>query len=169
MKLGLVGAVAPVAVATPVAPKRSFISTWEAVVRRWLWSRSSPKLVDVSQEVFIRFSSYTDATLMKCPQTFVLKVAANVVDEWCGVPGNEWLDDEETAKKGKQQSVSRSVAKQLQAAVDKLPLRQRQMLLMHVNEGLTYEQIAERVRMSKGIVRRELVRAYARVRGEMGE
>ncbi|WP_129649507.1 RNA polymerase sigma factor [Peristeroidobacter agariperforans] len=177
MKLNVVGARAPVTVATPAAPKRSFTSSWEAVVRRWLWGRSSTNLGDVSQEVFIRFSGYTDETLMRCPQTFVLKVAANVVDEWCGVPGNEWLEDEEeltgkqssAAQKGKGKSVSKAVAKQLQAAVDRLPLRQRQVLLMHVNEGLTYEQIAQRVRMSPGIVRRELVRAYAKVRCEIGE
>src|SRR5687768_11919530 len=163
MKLGLVSAHAPVAVAAPPAPKRSFTSTWETAVRRWLWGRSSTDLGDVSKEVFIRFSGYTDETLMKCPQTFVLKVAANVVDEWCGVPGNEWLEDEEelaskqggVARKEKGKPLNKGIAKQLQAAVDKLPLRQRQMLLMHVNEGLTYEQIAQRVRMTPGIVRRE--------------
>jgi RNA polymerase sigma-70 factor (ECF subfamily) len=115
---------------------------------------------------------------MKCPQTFVLKVAANVVDEWCGVPENEWLDEEELdemertgaqKEKIKGKSVNKALAKQLQAAVDKLPLRQRQVLLMHVNEGLTYEQIAERVRMSPAIVRRDLVRAYANVRGVIAE
>lgn len=177
MKLGVVSARAPVTVAAPPAPKRSFTSTWETAVRRWLWGRSPADLGDVSQEVFIRFSGYTDDTLMKCPQTFVLKVAANVVDEWCGVPGNEWLEDEEestgkqggAARKDKGKSVNKAVAKQLQAAVDKLPLRQRQVLLMHVNEGLTYEQIAQRVRMSPGIVRRDLVRAYASVRGVIAE
>ncbi|GFE85047.1 RNA polymerase sigma factor [Steroidobacter agaridevorans] len=179
MKLNVVSVRAPVTVAAApaAAPKRSFTSTWESAVRRWLWGRSSTNLGDVSQEVFIRFSGYSDETLMKCPQTFVLKVAANVVDEWCGVPGNEWLEDEEesaekqggAARKEKGKSVNKAVAKQLQAAVDKLPLRQRQVLLMHVNEGLTYEQIAQRVRMSPVIVRRELVRAYARVRCEIGE
>lgn len=177
MKLNVVGARAPVTAAAPAAPKRSFTSSWETAVRRWLWGRSSTNLGEVSQEVFIRFSGYTDETLMRCPQTFVLKVAANVVDEWCGVPGNEWLEDEEesagkqgsAARKEKEKPVNKAVAKQLQAAVDRLPLRQRQVLLMHVNEGLTYEEIAKRVRMAPGIVRRDLVRAYARVRCEIGE
>ncbi|WP_116810926.1 RNA polymerase sigma factor [Steroidobacter cummioxidans] len=173
MKLSLVSVRAPVAVAAAPQTKRSFTSTWEAAVRRWLWGRPSSQTVDledVAQEVFVRFSGYSDATLMKCPQTFVLKVAANVVDEWCGVPRNEWLEEEEaegTAEKEKNQGalvVGKTLAKQMQAAVDQLPLRQRQVLLMHVNEGLTYEEIAKRVRMTPGIVRRELVRAYAQVR-----
>lgn len=174
MKLGLVRARAPVTVTAAPAPKRSFTSTWESAVRRWLWGRSSTDLADVSQEVFIRLSGYSDSTLMKCPQTFVLKVAANVVDEWCGTPRNEWLDEEEEvekerseARKGK--SVNKALAKQLQAAVDRLPLRQRQVLLMHVNEGLTYEEIAKKLRMTRGIVRRDLVRAYAGVRNGVGE
>jgi RNA polymerase sigma-70 factor (ECF subfamily) len=174
MKLGLVRARAPVPVAVAPAPKRSFTSTWESAVRRWLWGRSSTDLADVSQEVFIRLSSYSDSTLMSCPQTFVLKVAANVVDEWCGTPRNEWLDEEESVEKErsgtrKGKSVNKALAKQLQAAVDRLPLRQRQVLLMHVNEGLTYEEIAKKLRMTPGIVRRDLVRAYAGVRCGMGE
>jgi len=178
MKLGLVRARAPVTVAAAPATQRSFTSSWEAAVRRWLWGRSTTDLDEVSQEVFIRFQGYTDATLMKCPQTFVLKVAANVVDEWCGVPGNEWLEEEESAgnersgtgkEKAKGRSINKALAKQLQAAVDKLPVRQRQVLLMHVNEGLTYEQIAKRMGMTPGIVRRDLVRAYAGVRCAVGE
>lgn len=183
MKLGLVRAHAPVAVVAAPAPKRSFTSTWETAVRRWLWGQPSPQrtdLEDVAQEVFIRFSGYSDSTLVKCPQTFVLKVASNVVDEWCGTPRNEWLEEEEEERKergggekqkGKKKgtSVNKALAKQLQAAVDELPLRQRQVLLMHVNEGLTYEQIAEKLKMTPGIIRRDLVRAYARVREGMGE
>lgn len=176
MKLGLVRARAPVTVAATPAPQRSFIVTWENSVRRWLWGRSSTDLDDVAQEVFMRFSGYRDSTLVKCPQTFVLKVAANVVDEWCGTPRNEWLDEEEAdgkegrgAKKRKGKSVNRALAKRLQAAVDKLPLRQRQVLLMHVNEGLTYEEIAKKLRMTPGLVRRDLVRAYAGVRCDVGE
>ena len=168
MKLGLVSARAPVTVVAAPATKRSFTASWETAVRRWLWGRSSTNLDEVSQEVFIRFQGYSDATLMKCPQTFVLKVAANVVDEWCGTPRNEWLEEEEErTEKGK--SVNRAVAKQLQAAVDQLPARQRQVLLMHVNEGLTYVQIAQKLKMTPGIVRRDLVRAYAGVRCAMGQ
>lgn len=168
MKLGLVSARAPVTVAPAPTMKRSFTSSWDAAVRRWLWGRASTDLEDVSQEVFIRFSGYSDATLVKCPQTFVLKVAANVVDEWCGTPRNEWLEEGESEKE-KKKSVNKALAKRLQAAVDKLPLRQKKILLMHVNEGLTYEQIAERMKMSPGLVRRDLVRAYAAVRGGIGE
>ena len=175
MKLGLVRAHAPVTVPLAPASTRSFTSSWESVVRRWLWGRPSANLEDVSQEVFIRFSGYSDATLVRCPQTFVLKVAANVVEEWCGTPRNEWLEDDEALGKGggtendKKKTVNKALAKRLQAAVDKLPVRQREMLLMHVTEGLTYEQIAQRLKMTPAFVRRDLVRAYARVRGSLTE
>ncbi len=56
MKLGLVRAHAPVVAVAAAPPKRSFTSTWETAVRRWLWGALfATDLEEVSQEVFIRF------------------------------------------------------------------------------------------------------------------
>ncbi len=52
----------------------------------------------------------------------------------------------------------------MQAAVEKLPFRQRQVLLLRVNEGLTYKQIADRLKLSSRVVLRDLSRAYSQLR-----
>jgi RNA polymerase sigma factor (sigma-70 family) len=52
----------------------------------------------------------------------------------------------------------------VQAAVDRLPKRQREVLLLRVNEGLTYKQIAERLQVTPRIVLRDLTRAYSQLR-----
>lgn len=170
MKLGVLIEREPVPAAVPT--KRS--SSWESALRRWL-SRNVPaksELEDVAEEVFIRLSRYSDDTLMKSPQKFVLLVAANVVDEWRGDLESEAPDRE--AVIGENQNAqecapSKKLVKQVRAAVEKLPERQRRMLLMHVNEGMTYQEIAKVVRMTPRLVQRDLARAYAGVRGTVGE
>ena len=48
-----------------------------------------------------------------------------------------------------------------------MPERQRQVLLLHVNEGLTYKQIADRLGVTYRIVLRDLTRAYASLRMQL--
>jgi RNA polymerase sigma factor (sigma-70 family) len=168
MKVGLLVEREPVPVAAPT--KRSL--TWESAVRRWL-SRYAPSqksdLEEVAEEVFTRLSRYGDDELIKCPQKFVLLVAANVVDERRADLLSEGVEREavigDGSESGKGYSVNKKLVKQVKAAVEKLPERQRRMLLMHVNEGMTYQQIAEVVRMTPRLVQRDLARAYAGVRG----
>jgi RNA polymerase sigma factor (sigma-70 family) len=55
----------------------------------------------------------------------------------------------------------------MQEAVDKLPRRQREVLLLHVNEGLTYKQIAERLGLTYRVILRDLTRAYSQLRMQL--
>jgi RNA polymerase sigma-70 factor (ECF subfamily) len=59
------------------------------------------------------------------------------------------------------------VNEQLRTAVSKLPPRQRDVLLLHINEDLTYKQIATQLKLTPRIVRREIARAYAQLRCEL--
>jgi RNA polymerase sigma-70 factor (ECF subfamily) len=55
----------------------------------------------------------------------------------------------------------------VQAAVQRLPPRQREVLLLHVNEGLTYKQITDRLGISPRIVLRDLTKAYSHLRTQL--
>lgn len=169
MKLGLKSVPEPI----PIAASTKRAAGWEAALRRWL-SRNAPaqtsELEEVAEEVFIRLSRYSEDTLVKSPQRFVLLVAANVVDEWRGdleseAPDRQALIGEEESGKGS--AVSKKLVKQVKAAVENLPERQRRMLLMHVNEGMSYHEIAKVVRMTPRLVQRDLARAYANLRGQV--
>ncbi|MFC4313029.1 RNA polymerase sigma factor [Steroidobacter flavus] len=170
MKLGLVRVREPVVVAQP----SKWSSNWEIALRRWL-SRHAPaqptELEDVAEEVFVRLSRYDEATLVKSPQRFVLLVAANVVDEVRGDLQSEGPDREALIEFGeegdKECSVSTKLVKQVRAAVEKLPERQKRMLLMHVNEGMSYHEIARAYRMTPRLVQRDLARAYANLRAQV--
>lgn len=58
-------------------------------------------------------------------------------------------------------------ARQLRKSVDQLPSNQRQVLLLHVNNGLTYWEIAARLGMDEEIVLRDLAHAYSQLRLEL--
>ena len=51
--------------------------------------------------------------------------------------------------------------------MDRLPPRQREVLLLHVNEGLTYKQIAQQRGLTYRIVLRDLTRAYSTLRMQL--
>jgi RNA polymerase sigma factor (sigma-70 family) len=162
----------PVVVAPP--SKRS--SNWEIALRRWL-SRNTPsqstQLEQVAEETFLRLSRYDEATLAKAPQRLVLLVAANVVDEARGDLDCETPDRVAMIEGGEEiepaRPVSQKLVKQVRAAVETLPARQQRMLLMHVNEGMSYQKIAKAFRMTPRLVQRDLARAYASVLGKLDE
>lgn len=148
---------------------------WRKPVRHWLSRRASvpaAELDDLAQEVFLRLLRYSEKTAVENPLGYLLRIAGNVASEWrerarVSKPHDqEWLEDlliEPDQEPENSVSQAGSDAN-VQAAVDKLPSRQRQILLLRVNEGLTYKQIAERLQLSPRIVLRDLSRAYSQLR-----
>jgi len=148
---------------------------WRKPVRHWLSRRASvpaAELDDLAQEVFLRLLRYSEKTAVENPLGYLLRIAGNVASEWrerarvCKPHDQEWLEDlliEPDQEPENSVSQARSDAN-VQAAVDKLPPRQRQVLLLRVNEGLTYKQIAERLELSPRVVLRDLSRAYSQLR-----
>jgi RNA polymerase sigma factor (sigma-70 family) len=61
--------------------------------------------------------------------------------------------------------ISQTLAtRQLRKSVEQLPSHERQVLLLHVNNGLTYWEIAARLGMDEEIVLRDLAHAYSQLR-----
>lgn len=58
-------------------------------------------------------------------------------------------------------------AKHLRESVEQLPSHERQVLLLHVNNGLTYWEIAARLNMDEEVVLRDLAHAYSQLRLEL--
>ncbi len=148
---------------------------WRKPVRHWLSRRASvpaAELDDLAQEVFLRLLRYSENTAVENPLGYLLRIAGNVASEWrerarVSKPHDrEWLEElqiEPDQEPENSVSQARSDAN-VQAAVEKLPPRQRQVLLLRVNEGLTYKQIAERLELSPRAVLRDLSRAYSQLR-----
>jgi len=121
----------------------SWFQRWRRPIRYWLSSRSSvpaAEIDDLAQEVFLRLLRYSDDIAIDNPQSYLFRIASNVANEW---------------------------REHVQAAVQRLPPRQREVLLLHVNEGLTYKQITDRLGLSPRIVLRDLTRAYSQLRTQL--
>lgn len=148
---------------------------WRKPVRHWLSRRAAvpaAELDDLAQEVFLRLLRYSEKTAVENPLGYLLRIAGNVASEWrerarVSKPHDQsWLDDLliEPDKEPENSVCQERTDENVQDAVDQLPFRQRQVLLLRVNEGLTYKQIAERLGVSPRIVLRDLSRAYAQLR-----
>lgn len=151
---------------------------WRKPIRSWFSGRAAvprTEVDDLAQEVFLRLLRYSDDVAVENPQGYLFRIAANVANEWRDSSRmrqpheHSWLDELQIDPSAQpDNSVSQSrISKHLQHAVNKLPKRQRQVLLLHVNEGLTYKQIADRLGVTYRIVLRDLTRAYGQLRMQL--
>lgn len=173
--------VAPAVTTARGVPDRSdnriaqWFKDWRKPVRHWLSRRAAvpaAELDDLAQEVFLRLLRYSQKTAVENPLGYLLRIAGNVASEWrerarvAKPHDQEWLDDLliESEQEPENSVCQARTDESVQKALGKLPARQRQVLLLRVNEGLTYKQIAERLELSPRVVVRDLSRAYSQLR-----
>lgn len=151
---------------------------WSKPIRSWLRNRAGVPpgdIDDLAQEVFVRLLRYSDHVLVDNPQGYLFRIASNVASEWlerCRVrkPHDaDWLDDLVMDECEQPDAiVEREFHNEhIQAAVNALPPRQREVLLAHVNEGRTYMQIAQERDLTYRIVLRDLTKAYSTLRSKL--
>ena len=156
----------------------AWFKRWRKPIRQWLSHRSSvptADLDDLAQEVFLRLLRYSDDVAIDNPQGYLFRIAANVANEWQERArhrkphDDSWLEDLQVEFSDEpENAIAREVAHQyMQDAVNKLPRRQREVLLLHVNEGLTYKQIAQRQGLTYRVILRDLTRAYSQLRMQL--
>lgn len=104
------------------------------------------------------------------PQAYLFKIAANVLAErsarasWRQPHASEWLAQLTDARDPEQECAREEEHSEVRNAVAALPPRARTILRMHYEENLTYETIAQRLNITRRIVKRDLIRAYADLR-----
>ena len=156
-----------------------WFESWRGAMKRWLSSRSSMQsadLDDVAQEVFLRLLRYSDDAVVEYPQSYLFRIATNVVNEWRerarnSLPHDDvWLSDLQIEPEAEpESSVEHDLVNlHVRKAVSRLPPRQRQVLLLHIREDLTYKQIAAKLKLTPRVVRRDIARAYAELRSDLG-
>ena len=147
-------------------------------IRSWFTSRpasSATGVDDLAQEVFLRLQRYGDDVAVENPQGYLFRIAANVANEWreherARQPHDRgWLEQLQIEPSDPSDSAmfQARVSNHMQGAVNKLPRQQREVLLLHVNEGLTYTQIADRLGITYRIVLRDLTCAYGALRMQL--
>jgi RNA polymerase sigma factor (sigma-70 family) len=148
---------------------------WRKPIRKWLSHRSTisrADLDDISHEVFLRLLRYGNSEMINCPQGYLFQIANNVANEWIKRScrrqphKDEWLDDltEDDARQPEFTAERESEDRAVGAAVNELPNRAGVILLMHVNDGKTYKQIAAELGVTYRTVLRDLTNAYSQLR-----
>ena len=146
---------------------------WRTSLRRFLLARpgaSAADIDDIAQEVFLRLLRYDRTDLVQHPQAYVFKVAANVSSEWARRASRaqphsaDWLEElvDPATPLGAAERESNEVL--IRGALSSLPARTREILRLLHEDGLEYEQIAERLGLTRRIVKRVVVESYARLR-----
>jgi RNA polymerase sigma-70 factor (ECF subfamily) len=154
----------------------AWFETWRASMCRWATSRASIQATDIdtlAQEVFLRLQRDGSDAAIEDPQSYLFRTATNVVDEWREHPVSSpphdgpWLEARQADDPDNPESAATLVSEQVRSAVMRLPPRQREVLLLHIKDNLTYKQIAIKFKLSPRDVRRDIARVYAEVRGEL--
>lgn len=148
---------------------------WRNPVRHWLSRQSrvpASDLDDLAQEVFLRVLRYSQNTNVEKPLGYLLRIASNVASEWRGLArvakphDSSWLDElliDEVEEP--ENFVERYLYQdRLSQVIATLPARQRQVLMLTVQEGWNCPQIAAELSVSERVVYRDRGRAYDALR-----
>jgi RNA polymerase sigma-70 factor (ECF subfamily) len=130
---------------------------------------------DVCQEVYLRLLRFERTEVIQNPMAYLFRVAANVAHDF-RLRQAQWIPlepeqlEEAATEPGPEQLLdtehrNRLLAEMLAA----LPPLSRAALVLQANEGLTYEEIANRLGVSRRVVKRAVARGYALAREALGK
>jgi RNA polymerase sigma factor (sigma-70 family) len=161
--------------ATQGGPNRltDWFREWQLPLRRFLLRRragSAADIDDIAQEVFVRLLRYDRSELIDYPQAYLFRIAANVSADWAMranrrmLHQSEWLEELVDTLTPELEFEREGFDEQLRLALEALPPRWREMLHLHFGGGMTYDEVARRMGVTRKMVKRDLARAYASLR-----
>lgn len=136
---------------------------------------------DLVQEVYLRLVRLPPTEHIRSPQAYVFRVAFNVLYEFkhrlratrvdfnsmaAERAAENLMDEASTPDECYEQGKRR---RQVEALLDRLPAMQQAVLIMTTREGLSYEQVAQRLGISPSTARVHLYRATAWLRQELSK
>lgn len=104
---------------------------------------------DVAQEVWMRAHKHWDRCRPETAQAWLYTIARNVLIDWAKRPKMAPLTECESAEPGPEMAAA---ARDVWGLVERLPERDRRIVLSTFRDGRSYRQTAERLGISKGTV-----------------
>ena len=138
---------------------------------------------DLAQEAFLRLLRVPHADLIRQPDAYLFRIAANLVLEFRmrARKARVSFDSEQASVAGENVALSECLddslapaeqlidTRSLERAIDSLPTKYRTALILQRRDGLTYAQIAVKLGVSPNMVKKYLASAIARCRLVLGE
>ena len=126
---------------------------------------------ELAQEAYLRLLRTKRAELVKHPQAYLFRIARNLLHELytgrqmridADVTADVELDDLESAEPSPDDCAVLAVRRSLiHKAIAELPVKCQAALVLHLREGLTQKEIAERMDLSRQMVQKYLARGLA--------
>ena len=148
---------------------------------RYLTSRvgSEAEARDLAQEAYLRLTRVSDSDLIRQPEAYVFRIAANLANEFLlkRRKAGHTVELEAVLETGgdgdsaafEKQLEARSALRRLAAILEDLPPLYRAVLLLRRRDGLSHAEIARELSISPHTVHRYLTRALAACRAAWTE
>ena len=126
---------------------------------------------DLAQEAYLRLLRLNNDRLIRHPEAYLFRIAANLVYEYWVNAKSGWQESAyepdqlpSRAQATDELADNEQAMDDLKRALAILPPVQRNVLLLHRRDGKTYEEIAEDLGVSRDMVKKHLSKALARCR-----
>jgi RNA polymerase sigma factor (sigma-70 family) len=135
--------------------------------------RTETDAQDVSQEVYLRLLRVPEDRVIDHPRAYLFRVAANVLNDWRSgqkifeTRAPEDLDQVPDPHDSGQEYDDSKRQAHIKQAIAALPTHYRAALLLGAHHGMTYREIASHMEVSERMVKRYIVKAFARLREEL--
>ena len=149
---------------------------WRSPLRKFLVGRGAVRVADlddVAQEVFLRLLRYETAEVVEHPQAYIFKMAANVVAEWAIRSRHRlaheprWLSALVVQDTMDETVDNQVVQREIKRAIETLTARERAIVKLHFEEGLSKSEIALRLGLTPRVVQRDFETSYGKLRREL--
>lgn len=148
---------------------------WHRMVLRTLSRKLNGRseAQDLSQEVYLRLLRADRLDLVRHPQSYVYRVAVNVLQEWrlraqqSKPHSDDGLEELESAENPEQRFEQKQVSDKVQKALRSLPPESRMALVLHCRDDMTYQQIADHMQVTRRMVKRYVANGYSALRAHM--
>jgi len=156
-----------------------FVATFGPSLRRFLLSciRNSAEVPDLLQEVYLRVLRVPNLESIRSPEAYLYTIARHVVHQdslrrvkgreavqAMGVPEGPAVDPDADPA---QQLAAQQTLDTLERTLEQLSPKVRACFLLHRRDGLSVDEIAKRLGISRPMVKKYLVRALMRLRKQL--
>ena len=126
---------------------------------------------ELAQEAYLRLLRTRRADLIKHPQAYLFRIAKNLLNEL--YTGRQMRIDADTVRDIELDELESSMPspddaailanrqRMIARAMNELPAKCRAALVLHLREGMTQKEIAERMELSRQMVQKYLARGLA--------
>jgi RNA polymerase sigma factor (sigma-70 family) len=135
--------------------------------------RTETDAQDVSQEVFLRLLRIPEDRVVEHPRAYLFRVAVNVLNDWRADqrmfetrPPDDF-DKLETTRETEEDYDARKRLEAIDRALRSLPRHYRATIVLKTRDGLSYKEIASHLGVSERMVKRYVVKGYARLREKL--